>query len=171
MRKLIFILAMALLVAILPATITYSTVTSKTLNTFGVYSGSTTVAVGDTVAGSVPYILSPTFTIGDKMSNRGIMISGVVNTAILYSATPVSFLKCVLQVSANGSTFADFASYDAYMCTGATAGVVAMIPASLSGVHSPYYRVKWVGYSAAGTALVADIYGKITTSITVPGSP
>ena len=169
MRKLIFILAMVLLVAMLPATITYSTVTSKTLNTFGVYSGSTTVVKEDTTAA---YILSPTFSIGDKMSNRGIMITGVVNTAFQHTVDKaVGMLKGVLQVSSNGTNFADFASYDAYMSSAATAGTVLMIPASLTGVHAPYYRVKWVGYSAAGVALVADIFGKITTSITVPGSP
>lgn len=169
MRKLIFILAMVLLVAMLPATITYSTVTSKTLNTFGAYSGNTTVAVADTAN---PYILSPTFTIGDKISNRGIMITGVVNTSCQHTVnTAVGKLKAVLQVSADGTNFADFASYDAYMSSAATAGTILVIPISLSGVHAPYYRVKWVGYSAAGVALVADIFGKITTTITVPGTP
>lgn len=169
MRKIIFAILMVMLVAMLPAAITYSTVTSKTLNNFASYTANTTVVVADTTA---PYILSSTFTYGDKMSNRGMLIQGVVNTSLQHTVnTAVGKLKAVLQVSADGTNFADFASYDAYMSSAATAGTILVIPLSLSGVYAPYYRVKWVGYSAAGVALVADIFGKITTTITVPGTP
>lgn len=168
MRKLIFIMALLLIVTLLPATITYSSVTSKTLNTFGIYTASTTVVVADTASN---YIASPTFVIGDRVSNKGILIQGYVNTALQHTvnAAVVKVLP-VLQVSADGVNFVDAAIGTAYIITGATATKVMMYPVSLSGIYAPYIRVKWLGWGAS-EAYAADIFGKITTTIVVPSSP
>lgn len=168
MKKLTIILILILAVFVtLSATITYSSITSKSSGNLAYYSGTTTVAVADTAAN---YIVSPTFTTGYKLSGKAIMIIGTVTTALQHSAAKaVGILKGVLQVSADNSTFADVASLEAYPMTGCTAGSSVAIPASTIGMVAPYYRIKWVGYSAAGVLYTADIFGAIkTTIITYP---
>lgn len=167
MRRIIPLIIVMLILAVgLSATITYSTVTTQTVNRFAVMSGTTTVAVADTAAN---YILSPTFSAGYSISNKGIMINGVITTALKHTvSTAVGKVLAVLQVSADGTNYVDFASYNAYMSTGATAGTVITVPVSLVGIQAPYYRVKWVGYSATGVIYTADIFGAIKTQILVP---
>lgn len=167
MRKyMILSVLMLLMIGSLFSTITYSAITTQTLNRFAVMSGTTTVAVADTAAN---YILSPVFTAGYNISNKGVMIVGTVVASAQHTInTAVGKLKGVLQVSTDGTTFADLYSFDAYMSTGATAGTVLMIPTALGGVFAPYYRVKWVGYAPGGTIYAADIFGTIKTSIVIP---
>lgn len=167
MKKiLILIVSMMLLVFGLTATITYSSITKIAVNKFEAQYGTTTVAVADTAAN---YILSPTFTEGYRISNKSIMVVGTVTTSLLHSAgTAVGKLKCVIQVSSDGTNYVDWASADAYMSSAATAGTVITVPVSLSGVWAPYIRIKWVGYSAAGVLYTAKIYGVIQTRIILP---
>jgi len=168
MRKtLILLMVMCMAVFALNAVITYSSVTSRTVDKFASYMGTTTIAVADTAN---PYILSPIFTSGYNISNRSIMLTGTVTTAVLHTINVTTArLVPVLQVSADGVNFADFASYPAY--TGlATVGTVITVPISLVSVYAPYYRIKWRGYDATGVALVADLFGVIRTTVITPAT-
>ncbi|HNX37027.1 MAG TPA: hypothetical protein PL124_02935 [Candidatus Cloacimonadota bacterium] len=167
MRKSILILSLFLIMAIsLMGTITYSAITKATVNKFEVQIGTTTVAVGDTAN---VYIVSPTFTEGYRISNKSIMVVGTVTAAIQHTVnTAQSKLKATLQVSADGSNWADWASFDPYMTSANTAGTVIMIPVSLQGVWAPYMRIKYTGYSALGVINVAKIFGTIATRIIIP---
>ena len=102
MKKIILILTMLMVVMIgLNSTITYGTVTSKTIGGFAVYSGTTTVAVGDTtVSTSVPYIISPTISAGNVISNKSIMIVGTVDADIQHTIN-----------NAQSSLYADFQAW------------------------------------------------------------
>lgn len=165
MKKLLALTLMVVLAFSLCATITYSTISSKTSGKLVTYTGTTTVAVTDTSGNA---IYSPTFTKGYEISNRGIMVSATIVAAVQHTVNAaVASLKGTLQVSTDNSNWADVVTYDAYIKTGVTAGQVIIIPASTVGMLSPYYRIKWVGYNAVGAAYTADILGTITTSITI----
>ena len=165
MKKTLFmIMAFLLAFTCINAVITYSSVTSTSAGKFITYTGLTTVAVADTAAN---HILSPVFTYGSQISNKGIMVTGVVVAALQHSVNvAVGKVKATLQVSSDGTNFADLYSFDAYIGTGATAGKVYIIPASTEGILAPYYRVKWTGYAPDGTIYIADIFGTIRTIIT-----
>ena len=174
MKRIILILVLLIAVMVgLNSTITYGTVTSKTIGGFAVYSGTTTVAVGDTTAStSVPYIISPTFSAGNVISNKSIMIVGTVVAAIQHTVdTAQQSMYADLQASTDGSNFASVATFKAYSSTANTAGTVIVVPASLTVIAAPYYRVIWRAQSALGVAQVADIFGTITTSIYVSPNP
>jgi len=165
-KKLIFALIMVLAVFMLPGTITYSTITSQTVNKFAMDYGTTTVAVADTAAN---YIVSPVFTNGNLISNKEIIVTGTVVAAIQHTvSTAVQKLYCTLEVSPDGTNFAALATYPLYATSAATAGTVAVVPISLVSIHAPYYRIKWTGYSASGVAYTAKIFGTIRTAITHP---
>lgn len=164
MKKILFAMLMLVLAVSAFSTITYSTVTSKTTGKIVTYAGLTTVAVGDT---ATPYILSPTFTNGSQMSNKGIMITGVVVTALKHSTNVAQgAVMPVLQASYDGTTFADLFTFGQYFTAGGTAGTTYVIPVSLTGYFAPYYRVKWVGYSTTGVINTAFMFGTIRTVIT-----
>ena len=174
MKRIILILTMLMVVMIgLNSTITYGTVTSKTINSFAVYSGTTTVAVGDTTTStSVQYIISPTFSAGNVISNKSIMIVGTVVADIQHTLNKAqSSLYADLQASTDGTNFASVATFKAYSSSANTAGTVIVVPASLSVIAAPYYRVIWRAQSALGVAQVADIVGTITTSIYISPNP
>lgn len=167
MRKLTFIVALFLFMAIsLSGTITYSAITKTTVNKFEAQTGTTTVAVADTANN---YIVSPTFTDGYRISNRSIMIVGTVVAAIQHTVnTAQPKLKATLQLSADNSSWSDWATFDAYATSTNVAGTVIMIPVSMNGVWAPYLRVKYTGYSSTGVINVADIFGTISTRLIIP---
>lgn len=167
MKKLLISLVLMLAVfASLSAVITYGTVTSKTSGKFITYTGLTTVVVADTTN---PYILSPVFSAGSVLSNKGIMISGVVVADLKHSTAPITAVALVLpvlQVSYDGTNFVDLLSLGTFIGTGGTAGTAYVVPASLVGYLAPYYRVKWMAYASTGIAITHDLYGTIRTLIT-----
>lgn len=166
MRKLTFLIMFLVLLIPLMGTITYSTITSQTVNKFALHYGTTTVAVADTAAN---YIVSPVFTMGDKISSREIIVMGTVVADCKHSvSTAVQKLYCTLEVSGDGTNFATIAIYPVYATSAATAGTVAVVPISLTTMQAPYYRIKWTGYSASGVAYTAKIFGTIKTSIIAP---
>ena len=171
MKKLILILVLLTAVMLgLNADITYGTVTSKTIGGFAVYSGTTTYAAAIDTA--YTYIISPTFTAGNVISNKSIMIAGTVVAAIKHTGTVAqSSLYADLQASTDGTNFVSVATYKVYSSTAATAGTVIVVPASLSAIAAPYYRVLWRGQSALGVANTAKIWGTITTSIYISPNP
>lgn len=167
MRKLIFAIIMLMVVSLSFGTITYGTVSTSTVATdFVRYEALTTVVVADTAAN---YIQSTVFTAGNKISGKEGLIVGTVTTALQHTAgTAVGKFYADVYVSADGTNFAIMGTYPAYVVTGATAGSVCVVPLKFI-TSAPYYRVRWIGLSAAGTAYTADIYGAIKTSIIVPG--
>ena len=177
MKKiLILIVSMMLLVFGLTAayTETLTTVASKTVNGFAVYSSTTTYASGavsDSSATAGRDLYSKTFSIGTLMSGKEIMITGVVNTSITEIATgaaAVPKLVAVLEISADNSNWFSYRVYDIY-AGASTAGTVITFPVSLVGIYAPYYRIRWQGYNTPVTqAMGAGVKGAITTYITVP---
>lgn len=177
MRKSILILSLFLIMAISLSGTVYTTtitdVTSKTLNKFGVLSSKTTytsTGTADSSATANMPMYSNTFTQGDLISGNEIMITGVVNTALLTIVDGAAVPKVVpiLEISANGTNWVTYRTYDIYAGV-PTIGAVVTFPVSLSGVYAPYYRVRWQGYNT-GLTLVwkPGVKGAVTTYITVP---
>ena len=178
MRKLTLIVALFLLMAISLSGTVYTTtitaVTSKTLNKFGVLSSKTTYTssgVADSSATENMPMYSNTFTQGDLISGNEIMITGVINTAlteIQTGAAAIPKIVPILEISANGTNWVTYRTYDIYAGT-STVGTVITFPVSLSGVYAPYYRVRWQGYNTAVTLVWnPGVKGAVTTYITVP---
>lgn len=151
----------------LNAAITYSAVTSKSDGRFITYTGTTTVAYADTAN---VFILSPVFRSGTALSGKGLIIHATVVDSIQHTfstdaGTAQSAIEAVLQVSPDGINFIDMYRAPAYRLSNPIAGAKVTVPMPTKGAIAPYFRIKWVGYSAAGVINVADIYGTITTTV------
>ena len=150
---------------------TYSAVTSKTINSFAVYSGLSTIAYGDTAVTQTAYIKSPVFSAGNIISHKSIMVVGTIVVDVKFGSTTVNSVYADLQVSADGTNFSTVSSYKAYASASGAAGTVITAPISLATIAAPYYRVLWRGQWASGVAQTADLWGTINTAIYISPNP